>query len=93
MEPNITSLKVQWVKGKHEDQWDLRGDKFVGDAEGDEHKTLLEVDPCPPELIARMDDPVSRKIIEELVSAIFPSAIEKVIGGTVIARLYDGKEH
>lgn len=90
---NITSLKVQWVTGPHQDEWDMRGDLFKGSPQGDEHKTLWELDPCPPILVRAMEDTDGRAELEKWVQDKVPHGLTDLAGGTVIARLYDGKEH
>ncbi len=43
----MISLKLQIVHGTspHLHDWDQRGDKFSGSAQGDEHATIFEIDP------------------------------------------------
>jgi hypothetical protein len=49
----MASIKIHAFRGTHTgaEDCDFRGDKFVGHEQGDEHRTLLEVDPAPDALV------------------------------------------
>lgn len=49
----MASIKLHVYRGtnKGTESCDFRGDKFIGHEQGDEHRTVLEIDPASPDLI------------------------------------------
>lgn len=69
----MASIKLQVYRGKDSgiSSCDFRGDKFIGHDQGDEHRTIFEIDPASDELVtlALMDGPKLNALMDAFKAA------------------------
>lgn len=87
-----TSIKLHWFVGKNDGtgSCDFRGDKAIGSDQGDEHKTLFEIDPADGDLVDIVLEagPKFNRVLAKMTAAKgfkeIAKAIGKLTGGKVM---------
>lgn len=77
-------IKLHWFVGKNDGtgSCDFRGDKAIGSDQGDEHKTLFEIDPADGDLV---DDvlafgPRLNRVLAKMTASKSIKALADIVG-------------
>lgn len=86
----LACIKLHFFVGKNDGtgSCDFRGDKKIGSDQGDEHKTLLELDPADGDLVDTVLE-IGPKINRVLAKMVATKAVKTVLGA--ISKVTGGK--
>jgi hypothetical protein len=81
----MAAIKIHGYEGTNDGtvSCDFRGENAIGHAQGDEHRTLFEIDPATPDEIEFVlnEGPKINKMLARMVPADAMKAIEVLSGG------------